>query len=161
MKKKTLYIILTVVFVVVASLLYYFYPRKVSFELVKEIEKPHPEFDRTFYVGFNYVEDAERLKFFMVYYYNKASCIEGELKGYSLIFVENLAKELNFDRYDYIITYQKKLKELRHSPYLTKTADDLYFDKRTPLIPTWDSVQTDNVYIYQIKKNSKFRAPGP
>jgi hypothetical protein len=50
---------------------------------------------------------------------------------------------------------------LQHSPYLTKTADGLYFDKRTPLIPSWDSVITDKVYIYRIKKNNKFRAPGP
>lgn len=147
MKKKMLYIVTTAVFVVGLCILYYYYPRKVSFELAKEIEKPYSEFNRIDYVGFDYIEDAERFKFFMVYYYNKASCIKAELKGYSLIFVENLSKELNFDRYDYIITYQKKLKELRHSPYLTKTEDGLYHVKRTPLIPTWDSVQTDKVYI--------------
>ena len=59
------------------------------------------------------------------------------------------------------MVYQRQLKELRHSPYFTKTIDGLYFDKRTPLIPTWDSVITDKVYIYRIKKSNKYRAPGP
>ena len=95
----------------------------------------------------------------MIYYYEEFP--EYYRKGYDTIFVTNLAKELDFDRYDYIITYQKQLKELRYSPYLTKTEDGLYHDKRTPLIPTWDSVQTDKVYIYRIKKNEKYRSPGP
>ncbi|MBO4230193.1 MAG: hypothetical protein J5886_00795, partial [Bacteroidales bacterium] len=101
MKKKMLYFGTTAALVVGLCILYYYYPRKVSFELAKEIEKPYPEFDRTSYVGFDYVEDAERLKFYMVNYYNKASCIESELKDYSLVFVENLAKILDFSRYDY------------------------------------------------------------
>ena len=161
MKKKFLYFATTAVFVVGLCFLYYYYPRKVSFELAKEIEKPYPEFDRTSYVGFDYVEDEERFKFFMVYFYNKASCVEAELKGYSLFFVETLANKFDFTEYDYLITYQKRLQYLQHSPYLTKTADGLSFDKRTPLIPSWDSVQTDKVYIYRIKKNNRFRAPGP
>lgn len=137
---------------------HYYYPRKVSFELAKEIDKPYKEFS---WIGYDYVENAERLDFYMVRYYNKPSCIKAGLKGYSLNFVENLAQELDFDKYDYIIAYQKKIKELRHSPYLTKTEDCLYFDKRTPLIPTWDSVLTDKVYIYRIEKNNEYRAPGP
>ena len=162
MIRKIKFIILIIIFISVGTYcFYYYYPRKVSFELSKEIDKPYSEFSRIDYVGFDYIENAERFKFFMVYYYNKASCIKAELKGYSLIFVENLAKELDFDRYDYIITYQKQLKELRYSPYLTKTEDGLCHDKRTPLIPTWDSVQTDKVYIYRIKKNEKYRSPGP
>jgi hypothetical protein len=156
-----LYIVTTVVFIVGLCILYYYYPRKVAFELTKEINKPYLDFDRSYYIGFDYVKDKERLIFYMINYYKKSSCVKAGLKGYDSIFVENLGKELDFKRYDYIITYQKQLKELRHSPYLTKTEDGLYHDKRTPLIPTWDSVITDNVYIYRIKKNNKYRAPGP
>ena len=81
--------------------------------------------------------------------------------GYDSIFVQNLAKEFDFKKHDYIITYQKQLKALRHSPHLAKTEDDLYFDKKTPLIPTFDTVLTDKVYIYRIKKNNKYRSFGP
>ena len=138
---------------------YYYYPRKVSFELAKEIDKPYSEFSRIDYVGFDYIVNVERFFVYMIYHYEEFP--QYYRKGYDTIFVTNLAKELDFDRYDYLITYQKQLKELRYSPYLTKTEDGLCHDKQIPLIPTWDSVQTDKVYIYRIKKNEKYRSPGP
>ena len=43
-----------------------------------------------------------------------------------------------------------------------KSFDILYdYDKKTPLIPTWDKEVTDSLYVYRIKKNNRFRAPGP
>ena len=140
--------------------LYYYYPRKVSFELTKEINKPNEDFDNSQWLSFNYIESKEKLIFWMVEKFQYPYSWYNE-KGYDSIFVENLGKELDFKKYDYIITYQKRLKELRHSPYLTKTEDGLYFDKQTPLIPTFDTEITDKVYIYQIKKNNKYRALGP
>jgi hypothetical protein len=160
-KNKMLYCVAIIVLTVGFSALYYYLPRNIFFELVKEINKPYLEFDRTYYIGFDYVENTEQLMFYMVDYYKKASCVKANLNGYDSIFVKNLGKELDFKKYDYIITYQKQLKELRHSPYLTKTEDGLYYLKETPLIPTWDSLITDKIYIYRIKKNSKYRAPGP
>ena len=126
--------------------------------MVKEIDKPSKEFDNSHFIGFEYADSKDRLIYWLVEHYEPFYSQE---QRYDSIFVENLAKELNFDRYDYIIAYQKQLKELRHSPYLTKTEDGLYHDERTPLIPTWDSVITDKVYIYRIKKSNKYRAPGP
>jgi len=140
--------------------LYYYYPRKVSFALVKEITKPNEDFNNSQWLSFDYVRNKEQLMFYMVDYY-KTLPPEMQEEGYGSIFIENLGKELDFKKYDYIITYQKRLKELRHSPYLTKTEDGLYFDKQTPLIPTFDTEITDKVYIYQIKKNNKYRALGP
>lgn len=156
MNKKR--ILLIIVALIGVYCFYYYYPRKVSFELVKEIDKPSKEFDNSHFIGFEYADSKDRLIYWLVEHYEPFYSQE---QRYDSIFVENLAKELNFDRYDYIITYQKKLKELRHSPYLTKTEDGLYHDERTPLIPTWDSVITDKVYIYRIKKSNKYRAPGP
>ncbi len=161
MKKILFYFVITSVLVVGICLFYYYYPRKVSFELTAEINKPYPDFDRTSYTGFDYVDDAKQLMFWMVGFYNKPSCIKEGLKGYNASFVDTLANRFDFTKYDYLITYQKKLKALRHSPYLTTTEDGICCDKRTPLMPTWDSVQTDKVYIYRIKKNNKFRSPGP
>jgi len=62
MKKKVLCIIVaTVVFVVGLYILYYYYPRKVSFELAKEILKPHKEFDNSQFIGFEYADSKYRL----------------------------------------------------------------------------------------------------
>ena len=156
MKKGLLFSVLTIVLVFGLCALYYYYPRKVSFELAEVIEKPYPDFDRTSYVGFEYVEDAEGLKRCMIDKYSHR-----DLKGYSLIFVEDLAKRLDFTKYDYLITYQKELKALRHSPYLSRTQDGMPSVKQIPLIPTWDSARTDKIYIYRIKKNNKYRPFGP
>lgn len=159
--KKITFFVITLVSVFGLCILYYYYPRKVSFELAEELEIPYPEFDRSYFIGFDYVEDAERFKYYMVDYYFKKSCIDAGLKGYSLLFSDSLANRLDFTKYDYIITYQKQLKALRHSPHLTRTWDSFDWLERTPLIPTWDSVLTNKVYIYRIKKNNKFRAFGP
>ncbi len=164
MIKKTKWIILIILAVLVSVgtyCLYYYCPRKIAFDFVKEIEKPNKEYDKSKFIGFNYIKDADWLMFYMVDYYKKESCIRNGLIVYDSLFVQNLSKELNFDKYDYIITYQKQLKELQHSPYLTKKRDGLYFEKQVPLIPTFDTVITDKLYIYRIKKNNEYRAPRP
>ncbi len=159
-KNKWRILILLAVFVSVGIYcLYYYYPRNVSFEFVKEIE-PFEGLSSPMN-GFDYVKDEDKLFFYLIYCYDKPICKERGLMGYNLPFVKRLASELDFETYDYLITYKQKLQSLFYSPYLTKTEDGLYFDKRTPLIPTWDSAQTDKVYIYRIKKNNKFRAPCP
>lgn len=168
MKNKTviltLMFILTCVMIIIICLIckfWYYHPRTVEHELTIEISKPYPNFDRSYYVGFDYICNEERLMFYMVKYYEKPSCIRANLTGYDSLYVLNISKQLNYEKYDYLIVYQKELLSLQYSPYLTKTKDGLYFDKRTPLIPTFDTLITDKVYIYQIKKNKKFRAPGP
>ncbi|MGI6291577.1 MAG: hypothetical protein ACOXZH_04030 [Bacteroidales bacterium] len=149
MKKKLLYIVTTVVFVVGLCILYYYYPRKVSFEFVEEIDKPNESFDNSQWFSYHYIQNEERFIYFLTDYYKQRYPPQ---QGYDSTYAYNIVKNLDYEFYDYIIVYQKKLKDLQHSPYLTKTADGLYFDKRTPLIPTWDSVITDKVYIYRIKK---------
>lgn len=161
MKNNAKYFIISIIFIIVVFIFYYCYPRKVPFELVKEINKPNKDFERIDYIGFDYVENEERFKYYMTDYYSKESCSKDDLKGYSSCFVETIAEELDFLRYDYIITYQKKLISLRHSPKLTKTEDNICFDSRTPLIPIWDSEKTDKIFIYRITNNNRFRAPGP
>ncbi len=159
MIRKIKFIILIIIFISVGTYcFYYYYPRKVSFELAKEILKPHKEFDNSQFIGFEYADSKYRLIYWLVKHYEPFYPKE---QRYDSLFVENLAKELDFDRYDYIITYQKQLKKLKYSPYLTKTEDGLCHDKQIPLIPTWDGVITDKVYIYRIKKNEKYRSPGP
>ena len=133
------------------SALYFYCPRKVSFELATEITKPSEEFSMPIYY---YVSGADEL------FYPMGSRRKDK-KGYDSLFVSTFAKSLDFEKYDYLLAFRRQFKALHHSPYLTKTEDLLYHDKRIPLIPTWDSEITDQIYIYRIKKNRRFRAPGP
>ena len=145
------------------TIILFFFPRKVSFELIKQIEKPCIEFDYSYYGWLNYVDEKERLFFYLYEYYNlpKYSYNMNGL-GYDSLYVENLSKDLDFMNSDYLITYQRKLIKLHYSPYLTISKDGLYdYDKKTPLIPTWDKEVTDSLYVYRLKKNNRFRAPGP
>ncbi len=158
MKKKLLYVVTTLMFVVGFCVLYYYCPRTVSFELAKEIPKPHDEFDNSHFMGFEYADSKDRLLYWLVEHYEPFYPLGYR---YDSTFVENLAKTLDFEKYDYIITYQKELKSLSYSPYLTKSKDGLYYDKRTPLVPIFDTIMTDKVYIYQIIKNKRFRVYGP
>ena len=67
----------------------------------------------------------------------------------------------DFDKYDYLVFYRKKPYALSYSPYLTKIRDDLHYDSRIPLIPKFEKIEYDSIFIYKIKKSPKFRAPGP
>lgn len=51
-----LYCMTAIVFATSVFVIYYYYPRKVSFELAKEILKPHKEFDNSQFIGFEYAE---------------------------------------------------------------------------------------------------------
>ena len=83
------------------------------------------------------------------------------LTGYEDKYISVLSNKMDFTNYDYVISYMKKIKILKHSPYLTNKHDNLYFDKRIPLIAEYQKGEFDSVFIYKIRKNGKFRAPGP
>ena len=141
---------------------WYYHPRNITFELAMELPIPNESFDYSDWLSYNYVSDEDQLMYWMVIWYNQRPKNNRFYKaGYDSCYVECISKQLNFKKYDYIIVYQKRLNSLDHSPNLTKQRDGLYYDNRIPLIPTFDTLVTDKVYIYQIKKNKKYRAPGP
>ena len=82
--------------------LYYYYPRKVSFELEKEINKPSADFDNSQFMGYHYVKDADELVYLWGDFYGYLSSWQKEKKGYDAIFVNNLVKQLDFEKYDYL-----------------------------------------------------------
>ena len=143
------------------SALYFFCPRKVSFELAIEMTRSNDDFDNSQFMSYHYVRSADELVYLWVDFYGYLSARQKDKKGYDSLFVSTFAKSLDFEKYDYLLAFRRQFKALHHSPYLTKTEDLLYHDKRIPLIPTWDSEITDQIYIYRIKKNRRFRAPGP
>ena len=155
---KRLVFVLGIISIIPWGYLYYYYPREVKYESVFEINKPDSSFDRSFFIGFDYVNNKEWLFFFLI---DRPVRDHPFQKAYDNAYIEYLSNMMDFDRYDYIITYQKELIRLQYSPYLRRINDDLYFDKRMPLIPTWNTDKTDKIYIYRIKKNKRFRAPGP
>ena len=158
---KRLVFVLGIISIIPWGYLYYYYPREVKYELAFEINIPDSTFDLSFFIGFNYVENKEWLMFYLIDFINNSSSPQHVLRGYNDEFVEDLSNKMDYERYDYLITYQKTMVRLQYSPYLTKTRDGLYFDKKIPLIPTWNTDKTDKIYIYRIKKNKRFRAPGP
>lgn len=157
--KKILTCLLFAIVLTGAFLLYYFIPRNVPFVLEKEMEKPSKEFDYHYCMGFYEADCKERLMFWLTKKMKESSYSHG--KAYDSTFVDSIAKDFDFEKYDYLITYQKKLLKLQHSPHLTNTGDDLYFDKRIPLFPMWDTTYTDSIYIYRINSKRKYRSFGP
>lgn len=135
---------------------YFFYPRKVRFTFVKSLSIADTTYNLE-YASFNYIPDAEHLIHFLVKqpkFFN--------YQAYDSTFVRSLANELDFSKNDYIITWHRKLSQLRYSPYLTRTQDGMYEClEEIPLIPTFDNAVGDSTYIYKIEKNKKFRSPGP
>ena len=151
-------IILILIFVGIYCI-HYYYPRKVSFNLAKEIDKPNERFDYSRQFSYYYAENEKRLIYFLTDYYKHR---DPPQQGYDSVFAYNVSKNLDYEHYDYIIICQKQLKALTYSPYLAKKEDWIGdCEKKKPLIPTYDTVITDKVYIYQIEKNNIYRSPGP
>lgn len=142
--------------------IYFFAPRHVNFEFVQAFDQPIKYFDRTNEKRFDYVYDQNYLWWWLKdWYLTKDFFIKKCIVGYDSTYIESIARNLDFDKYDYIITYQRELTELKCSPYLSHKDAASYFDKRTPLIPVFKETRTTKVYIYKIKKNGAFRSPGP
>ena len=164
MRKKVMLLIVGIIIVLIFVGLYcfhYYYPQKVSFELFREIPKPTESFDNSYWLTYSYIQNEEELMFSLVNYY-KILPSEIKKEGYDSIFVKKLSEMLDYKHYDYIISYQKQLKALTYSPYLAKKKDKLGdCEEKKPLIPTFDTVITDKVYIYRIEKNNEYRPPGP
>ena len=159
MKKKKVISFLSLISLLIStSLIYYYYPRSIDYEMVRSIQKPYEDFDMSYFKGFNYVNDQERLKYWLNDFFNKSSSF---YHGYNPIVIDCLSKELDFYKFDYIITWHREIEKLQYSPHLSKTKDDIPHDRRIPLIPTFKDTTTDSIYIYKIRKNNKFRAFGP
>ena len=152
---KILLIILSLLLATSGGLCYYYIPRQVSFRQVDVFLKPSG-FDASRCIGFQMAEREDRLYYWLTAYLNN----HYDNTGYDSTFVASISQRLDYKNHDYVIAYQKRILKLQHSPHLTKTKDGLYFDKRIPLIPVWDTTITDKIYLYEIPKRN-YRAPGP
>ncbi len=160
MKKRILLLLIIITLISICIYcLYYYYPRKISFELFIEIPKPTESYDNSQWLSYHYIQNEERLIYFLTDYYKQRYPPQ---QGYDDLFAYNVSRTFDFKNYDYIMVYQKQLKSLSYSPYLAKKEDGIGdCEKKKPLIPAFDTTLTDRVYIYRIKKNNKYRPPGP
>lgn len=158
---KRVKILIVIVLSIVLGCAYYYCPRSVNFKLVQVVDRNEDGLDYSNCSTFEYAESEDRFWFWLVSRHRSPYSTWKSDVAYDSLFVEQLCERLDFCKYDYIITYEKELKALRYSPYLTKEEDDIDYVKEIPLIPTFDTVITDKVYIYQIRNNHRFRSPGP
>lgn len=140
-----------------AAIAYLCTPRRIPFRLVASFSKPSIDYDYSYCLSFSYASDSCLLMHFLTKNHRNNDTI---FPAYDSVFVRRLSDSFNYDKNDYIISYQKRIRKLSHSPLLSKTQDRLWFDKRIPLIPTWERTITDELYVYEIPKGN-FRAPGP
>ena len=156
----TLIVVLGMLFSI--CLFWYFYVRHVKFDLVKVLDPPkHGIGGNADFRGFELVENENDLLFWLCEQFKKSYYRDKGVIGYDIGYVKLLSKELDYDNFSYLITYSKEVIDLQHSPYLTRHEDGLYFDKRIPLFPKFNSNSTNKIYIYKIKKDGKYRCFGP
>lgn len=130
---------------------YYFVQREIPFQFECAIEvKGNTASPLSFY----YAPSEDRFRFWTVEYrvrHNLQPIIE----------YDNL-EQFDFDKYDYLLYYGRKLKRLYHSPWLTYSEDDCHYAPEIPLMNDIEDASMDTLYIYSIKKKGKkYRPPCP
>ena len=150
-----LYIIsASLLLVITCYLCNYYTTQTLSFEYVSRI----PKFDNCHPKGIDYIRNKEMMRYWLVDYYKKPSCIRNGLVGCDSIVVSNLITTLNFGEYDYVVSYLRRISKLKYSPYLKEISEDCLHYSQMPLIPEYERDTIDSIYIYRIKKNNIFRS---
>ena len=147
-------IIGSLLLVSICHLFNYYTTQTLSFEYVSRI----PKFDNCYPMGINYIRNKDMMRYWLVDFYKKPSCIRAGLVGCDSIVVSNLITTLNFDEYDYVVSYLRRISKLKYSPYLKKTSEDCLHYSQMPLIPEYERDTIDSIYIYRVKKNNIFRS---
>ena len=159
MNKKNIFNIFIIIFTIVSIALYIFYPRNVKFTYALEIDA-HKYISKCNCIS--YCSEYKDIEHCLHNSLNDLNNPREKIVGYSKSYLKEIATNLNFNNYDYIITYKQQLDKLSYSPYLTLTEDALYLiNSKCPLIPTFKETKSNKVYFYAVRKNNKFRILGP
>ena len=149
-RKHVLAIMVTGILIAVAAYYCnYYWERSEPFEFVCGIpggEGCHPQ-------GIDYVRDKEQMLHFLTE--------EGERGVDQSASILKYVDTLNYERYDYILSYMRKIESLNYSPYLSDLHDCAPSLPQTPIVPTYYGQQYDSIYIYRVQANDKFRHPAP
>ena len=149
-RKHVLAIMVTGILIAVAAYYCnYYWERSEPFEFVCGIpggEGCRPQ-------GIDYVRDQEQMLHFLTE--------EGERGVDESASILKYVDTLNYERYDYILSYMRKIESLNYSPYLSDLHDCAPSLPQTPIVPTYYGQQYDSIYIYRVQANDKFRHPAP
>lgn len=155
MKKK--YLIFIIIILCILYIVYFFYPRKLKYEYVCAVYIKNPSYIEEF-MGCDIIHDSYTLKYRLITqpnFYRK-----GQGLGLDSIDIKNIECLLDYTKYDYIISYHKRINKIEYSPYLKIKDTAAYLDEY-PLIPQFINENTRYIYIYKMKKNYNFRSVGP
>lgn len=145
MRKKTIYIIIIIVFTLLGYL--FFNKKYIEYELVCKIPNSDNKFYPDAYEFFHSKENLTR-------YFNR----NDRTKEYGKT-CQNI--DFDFSKNSYVIVYGKKVKKMFHS-YKTSLFNDISpsYSKpqgKTLIIIEYDEDSDEGVFIYRIEKKSKFR----
>lgn len=143
----------------IMSFAYYVYDahkNSVAYELIIEIPLPNEDYNSQF-VGFDVVDTPQRLHFWLFDNAQQRKVRDTELSEQDYT---QLLQMLDFDQYDYFITYHRKIDKLywtRNERRMFKTKSDL----RIPLEVELQKPNSSRMYIYRISPKGQYRAcPG-
>ena len=132
---------------VVAFLFRQFVHHDVIITEVFEMPIPNPDFDNSGFMGFFIVSDVEHFKYFM---HEKQ---KNEDFGFDSLYIQQVIDSLNFETYDFVISYQKRISKLFWNHYLR------YYDTGSliPLTARFEKEITHSLHIYAIYPRHKYR----
>lgn len=144
-RRNSIIIISVFLFIITLFVGYYFYPRKVKFELVQKIQIKQR--DHSLII----LREKDVFERFTKENLNSRELNEDLTNFLKLDFVKN----------DYLLTFNKELKSLKHSPYLSRKYDLCSYLDAKPVIPCYGDTTDKCLYIYKIKVKNKYRSICP
>ena len=148
--KRIILFVSLIVFLILMGV-YYFKPRVIKPTLICALPIPNKSFSRYEYKSFDIVNSTQDL------YFHLLSDWPFQTPNIDSITIQNLDNKLNYEQYNYIIMWNRKVIELQHSPHLTNHMN-FGGNKETILFPICEHEDTDSIYIYSISKNHNFIA---
>lgn len=132
--------------------------RHPRIELVTTIECP-ATFDNSSFHSINIASDEEQLMWWLSGSFQKPSAVNLPIDS---VAIRNAAKLINFKEYDCMIAFHRKPTEVSWSPYLTRQHDGCYpWAEAVPLIVCFDTITTQQIFLYHIRPKHKFRGLCP
>ncbi len=144
-KKQYILIIIGLLFLSLLIISCYFYPRNVKFKYVVEIavgKVDHPLI---------IVSEKKAMEKFLIEIFG-----EEATKNISIDY-----SSLDFDKNDYMVSFNRKVLSLKYSPYLSKQNDLCPYLKEKPVIPEYSSKEDESIYVYEIKRKNRYRGVCP
>jgi len=140
-------IVLVLIVIISCCLIFYYYKRTVNYSLEKVISYPNNLID--YNLGILWNEKPTEYKI------NQLICHDSNF-SYLKEYLENM----NFDKNGYLISNGRKITSVYWSPHLADRFYKRYPYRWRPVCVEYDTVLSNNIYVYKIKRN-KYRNMAP